>query len=652
MSISEALPASTEALPPHFHDALDHFADARYDEALIVCERILARQTDCPEAIMLLGLISFELDEPLQAIDLLTRAHDMAPETSDYAEALASIQARLGNIAKALYLIKLALALKPHPSGFRLLPEKFRNFFENIEAASPTKFRKRAERLLEAGDLVQAEIAGDMQLRLAPGDPDTLRLLSEIWRRSGQKTRAIAALHAVLHDEPTVGDRLALAEALSQAGRHDEALLTASLCVRKANEDAAVDHGRLRVLAHDPNRTEAEIDAARLAWCARHLPVPAKSRAGSTDWPKDGTAGNDNETPLSIGFVGDRLSDAETVHMLAPVFAGLARRGINIHLYCDDDRETVVTDQLTRHARNRVSLKNVDPETAAAMMRGDRLDIAVDLSGHGKDNRLAIFAWRPAPICVSWTGSALPTGGPFDFLLAGPQTTPPSGVDAWRLAETAMIYPAPAGLAEPTSLPALTAGYPTFGTAMHLAAIGRATLALWSDLLGVVPQARLLVANVAQLDDECVARAYELLSHAGLRQRVDIVDFDDAPHLSLDFWQHIDIAIDPQPIGSFIRTSHALWMGVPTIAILGERFAGRTGAAALAAAGRNQWIARDAEQACAQARSLLADLPALSTLRSELPRTIANSALADGDALAGNLVDAFAAMRRRESPPV
>ena len=169
MSISE-IAAPDAALPPRFADALSLFGENRHDEALVICEQIVASRPDSPEAIMLLGLISFELDEPIQAIDLLTRAHEAAPDIADYAEALAAVHARLGNTTEALFLVKLATTLTPHPSGTRLLPESLANFFDNVGSASPNKFRKRAEKLLRAGDHIGAENAVQMQLRLTPGN--------------------------------------------------------------------------------------------------------------------------------------------------------------------------------------------------------------------------------------------------------------------------------------------------------------------------------------------------------------------------------------------------------------------------------------------------------------------------------------------------
>jgi protein O-GlcNAc transferase len=70
-------------------------------------------------------------------------------------------------------------------------------------------------------------------------------------------------------------------------------------------------------------------------------------------------------------------------------------------------------------------LCTVDDQRAAELMRELEIDVAIDLTGHSRDARLAILAQRPAPVQVSWLGHAGTMGAPFiDYLIADPVVVP------------------------------------------------------------------------------------------------------------------------------------------------------------------------------------------------------------------------------------
>src|SRR5207302_503647 len=69
-----------------------------------------------------------------------------------------------------------------------------------------------------------------------------------------------------------------------------------------------------------------------------------------------------------------------------------------------------VTARLKNHAHHWREIAALTDEQAAALIRDDRIDVLVDLAGHTADNRLLIFARKPAPVQVTYLGYPDTTG--------------------------------------------------------------------------------------------------------------------------------------------------------------------------------------------------------------------------------------------------
>ncbi len=624
-------------------EAIERLDWGRHDEAIVICEGLLREAPDFAEAIYLLGLISFDLDEPVQAIKLMEQAHAADPELQAAAEALAAINAKLGRVQESLYFAKLGSILEPHQEVEGLLPPRLGSFFGNLEQGRPDLYLKRARRQLSAGETEAAITDCETQLELTPGDPESLRLMGALCLESGRAERAIAASHALLHLEaPLPVDLSNLALALDLAGRHDEAEACHRSAIAGAPDDAGLHSRLLDHLARRPTAA-AVLAEAQQEWCGRHAQLPPRPAPQRAPWG--------GERPLRVGYLCGSFRDNDLMRFFEPVLRSHDQTKVEAHCYADGGRSDAVTERLMRAAHRWTDLDRIDDETAWQILQGDEIDIAVDLSGYAPGGRPLLFARRPAPLALAWLGNLVPpTADGFDHVLTdavawaegedgAPGSAPPHRLDPGQFA-----YRPLAVLPEPGPLPAAQSGHITFGAQGDLRSIDTATVATWAAALSRVPGSRLLICNLHNQDQGCMSRVLDCVSHLGLRQRCDIVNHAENFRTEFDFYAHVDLALDWRAPEAAVEACRALWMGVPVLALTGDRPTSRRADSVLTLAGRQDWIARNAAALGEIAFQLTRDRAALAALRQALRDQTEASALADVDGFTRALEAAYAAL--------
>lgn len=595
------------------------FDAANHAAALDACERLLARQPNSAEALLLLGLISFEVDEPERALVLLGEAHDRAPAIREYADALACVNAQLGASTEALFYAKLATTLSPHPLGEALLPATYSNFFQSFRDAKPNLFRDLAKRQLDKGEAAAAVASCDRQLELNGNDAETWRLLARAALACGDVARVLDACEFLAADGLSAADFDVLARAMAKVGRFDDAMQAHQNAIGLEPEVAAWAHSRIRTIAAQYGDTGGHLAQANRAWAAQFAP-PEKRHA----MPLAG-APQTTDRPLRIGYVSGALHSGPTADILSQILT--LHDSAHFHPYCysSGPRYDTASENIAIKCARWTDIHGVDPLTAAEILRRDGIDIAVDLGGHGPDSQLQMFAQRPAPVCVSWLGAALPAGAGFDYMLASAQLVSAgtdradTGATLVRLPDTHLAHRPLDAPAAAAPLPALRHDHVTIGVMAPLAELAApACLDDWSEILAAVDNARIVVANIDTLSDDAARRLHDMLSAAGIRDRVDIATLDGIDPTGYGYYDHFDVLLDPQPNSRFLETCRALWMGVPVLALTGAGYLGRQAAAALSAAGRPEWVFETNGARAAGLAALIADRPALADLRASL----------------------------------
>jgi protein O-GlcNAc transferase len=275
----------------------------------------------------------------------------------------------------------------------------------------------------------------------------------------------------------------------------------------------------------------------------------------------------------------------------------------------------------------------------------------VDLNAHTSNNRLMVFAWKPAPVQVTYLGYCGTTGiEAMDYRLSDVWIDPPNGdVSCYseqtvRLPRTYWCYEAAPGMPEVGALPAATAGHVTFGSLNQFRKATAAAQELWAKVLKAVPGSRLLMHSPSGSHRQAALDRFLLGGVAA--DRVEFVEMLPLTQYEQTY-NRIDIGLDPFPYGGGITTCDALWMGVPVVTLRGGTSVGRAGCSILNNVGLPELIAETQQEYVKIATGLAGDLPRLTELRRGLRERMAKSPLRDAKGFARDVEAAYRGMWRR-----
>ncbi|MFZ6799664.1 tetratricopeptide repeat protein [Undibacterium sp. Di24W] len=347
---------------------------------------------------------------------------------------------------------------------------------------------------------------------------------------------------------------------------------------------------------------------------------------------------------LRIGFVSGDFHIHPVGFFLESVIAQLNLDKFELFAYANRDYDDALTHRIRPYFKEWRQITRLADDAVAQRIYQDGIHILIDLSGHTADNRLPVFAWKPAPIQVSWLGYFASTGVPgMDYVISDPVAVPPEHHDQfteaiWYVPNTRLCFTAPenAEKINVSALPALKNGFITVGCFQGMAKLTDEVLALWGKVFQQLPTAKLRLQNkymaLASAKEEMLAR----LALVGIdADRVELVGAVDREQYLLDHAK-VDMILDTFPYTGGTTTCEALWMGVPTLTLNGSTMISRQGASMLTCAGLADWVAEDEDDYLKKAFGFASDLHHLSALRSGLREQVLASPLFDAKLFARN----------------
>ncbi|MEO8484933.1 MAG: tetratricopeptide repeat protein [Betaproteobacteria bacterium] len=505
---------------------------------------------------------------------------------------------------------------------------------------------QRANAHLAAADFAAARRAVDQALARHPDQPDLLMLAGAIAASAHDPIGALDLLERARAAKPDLaGADERIGEQLAFLGRGAEAIAAYDRAIASRPDHAPLGSSRLFLLNHFSVFDRARTFEEHRRWGERlERTVASVRRPHFND--------RSPERRLRVGFVSPDLRNHAIAYWIDGYLAAHDRERFPAHAF---DVSPYAEDAVSKRLRTRFDhwyrCGTMGDDELAGLVRGQRIDVLVDLAGHTGHNRLAVFARKPAPVQASWFGYMNTSGlTTIDWRLTDPQHDPP-GSEAfyteklWRMPFLACFTPDPDS-PEPGPAPFERNGHLTFASVNNWAKVSEAAKDAWAAILCGTPSSRLKV--IARGGEE--ARAVDAIRGEFSRRGVEGTRIDVAPFLPLAsflaFFRDVDVALDPFPYGGGTTTLHTLWMGVPVVALEGVTELARATPMTLRGVGIPEFVGMGVDDYIAIATRLGRDPGPLAAVRARLRDQVRASAAMNYEGLARNVEDAFRGMWR------
>ncbi|HWG45785.1 MAG TPA: tetratricopeptide repeat protein [Gemmataceae bacterium] len=615
-------------IAPQYNQANEHLGLAlvalrRLDEAAVCLRRAVQLDPANGRALSNLVAVLMELRRWADVAELASQAVQRQPNSPEMFHNLGLAYFNLRDPGRAIAALEQALKLRPdYPEALCDLGMAFINI---------RQFPRSMEVLHQA-------------LRLKPNFPSALNNLALVYDHLHQHDEACATYEEAVRLRPNFPKALGgLANVYKTLGRLEEAIACYRRCIALDPRQAVMYSNLLYCLHYLPGLTPESIFSEYLTWARHHAVPPSFLRPHSNVL--------DADRRLRIGYVSADFREHVMGCYAERVLQARTRERFEVTCYSNGGKGDDTTRRIRELADQWRDIRDLSDDKVEELIRQDRIDLLVDLSGHMGGNRMSLFARKPAPVQVTHYGYQFTSGNPaINYRITDAVCDPPGMTERYhteqlvRLPEIHWCYRPNLDM-EVNDLPASSAGYVTFGVLNAFSKLTTTAIALWAQILARLPDSRLLIlAGVSPRADQRLRDAFS--EHGIDPGRLTLMSKRSRPEY-FRLYQGVDLCLDSFPYTGCNTTCDSLWMGVPVVTLAGQTAIARQGASPLAHLGLHDLITGSAEEYVETALRLAADRPRLVELRATLRERMSRSTLMNIERFTQQLEEAYRWMWRQ-----
>lgn len=282
---------------------------------------------------------------------------------------------------------------------------------------------------------------------------------------------------------------------------------------------------------------------------------------------------------IRIGILSSDLRNHPVGFFTWPLINNFDRSSFEVYCYSNYPYAADHVQEKISHRADHFQLFNGgNSHSIAQSIADDHLDILLEVGGPTSYGRSDICTYRAAPVQISWLGYPHSIGFPTtidhiivdryikpdntELLIEKPCIMPHTWVNIDKtIFPTTPIAP---------SIPEIRNGYITLGTLNATYKLTPKTFEIWAEIMHMIPNSKFLYVR-PQAASQTLRDNFR--SHMKKHSIApDRISFAATMRNYLDYYNHIDIALDTFPHTGGTTTCESLWMGVPVVTLVGPSF--------------------------------------------------------------------------------
>jgi len=627
-----------------------------YQEAAQACRRAIAlnpKQVSA-ETYNNLGVVLKEQDKSAEAMENYRRALAIQPNFAEVYSNMGEILKEQGDIEAAIEHYQKALAINPQLAnahnnlGVALRVQKK---WDDAAASYQQALRfdpKHAKAyfnfsslLFVRGFLAEAAKCCAQAIKSKPEFIKSYLLLSEILLYQGKLKESIETCQQALQVDKKCSEAYSIMGACYfRLGQWEAVRENYRQALNLNPKQHEAHSGLLMAMSYSPKYDAQAIYNEHLRFAKQHAAQVHIQPHQNNPEP---------HRRLKIAYLSPDYHDHPTVTFMEAIWQNHDRSEFELLAYANVTVGDKVTKRLQDHFDQWHDLVGKSDEEAANLIREHQVDILIDLTGHAANNRILVFARKPAPIQVAYLGYPATTGlSTMDYKLTDSVIDPPGEEkyhteQLFRLPTYRIVQLQPEESPTVNELPALQAGHIMLASFNNFLKVSEQAIQLWANILIALPSAQLKIVHRDGDNPKTQADIKKLFTQLGVDEQQLIVIGRQPFYDYLQLHNTVDLALDPFPHMGGTTTFLSLWMGVPVITLMGKISAAR-GASPQLALGLTQCIANTPEQYIENVVYFANHLTELNEIRINLRDQMIQSPLMDAVGFTRTLEKAYREM--------